>query len=80
MFRIYDNQNNKELLGYLITLTVHPKSSEVLPLRPAKDNLFVGKFEEAVTYIYLLALHPRMTKFYMDLWFLGQKPNERLKS
>ncbi|MEM4487480.1 MAG: hypothetical protein QXK88_01555 [Desulfurococcaceae archaeon] len=68
MAKVYKNEGNKrELLGYLITLTAKLEATNVIVTRRAKGGQFICKTEEPITHIYLLALHPGMAKFYMDL-------------
>ncbi|MEM4469207.1 MAG: hypothetical protein QXS32_09095 [Candidatus Nezhaarchaeales archaeon] len=81
MARVYKNEGNKrELLGYLITLTAKLEASKVIPTRRVKDEQFLCKPGEAMTYIYLLALHPSMAKFYMDLLTLRPRSQQEIRS
>ncbi|MEM1705628.1 MAG: hypothetical protein QXF49_06805 [Thermosphaera sp.] len=81
MARVYKNEGNKrELLGCLIILTVKLEASKVIPTRHVKDGQFLCKSEEAVTHIYLLALHPSMARFYVDLLTLRPQSPTKTKS
>ncbi|MEM4829594.1 MAG: hypothetical protein QW417_01970, partial [Zestosphaera sp.] len=64
----------------LITLTAKLEASKVIPNRRVKDEQFLCKPEEAMTYIYLLALHPSMAKFYMDLLTLRPRSQQEIRS
>jgi len=77
--KIYENSGNKkEFLGYLITFTEKLEAARVIITRQARGGRFWCKPDEAVTHIYLLALHPRIVKFYMDLWLLNPKKKNRI--
>lgn len=76
--KVYKNEGSKrKLLGYLITLTAKLEATTVIVKRFVKGGQFLCKPGEAMTYIYLLALHPDMAKFYVDLLILNQKFNEK---
>lgn len=76
--RVYKKEDNKkELLGYLITLTANLEATNVIITRHVKGGQFLCKPKEAITHIFLLALHPKMAKFYMDLLILRSRSQQK---